>query len=339
MTKCAAFQAVCHYRLRASPPILCHMNEGQHPGFTIQPFPRSRRLVLDAMHAGGRKHMIHGLVEFDVTEPRRLLREHKARTGESLSFTAFILHCVGAAVEQDKMIHACRDWRGRLVMFDDVDVNTIVEIDLEGKRFPLAYVVRAVNRRSLRELHDDIRGVQKNPQRSHGEGTFDIMRWYVRLPGFMRRLAYRILPITSLAEARRRHGERDGRGDVRRGRRLGYPDPALHAQPDAGRYSHKAGHRRRSYRAARVSEHHPVVRPRCHRRRAGGAVREPVEGVDRERRWVGVAPDSYPADGRRLGNRRYIVAQALPDAIFLGPSLISRRRIPMLRHFPRLAPQ
>lgn len=195
MTKRTAFQAICHYRDRACPAILFDMNEGQHRGFTVQPFPRSRRLVLDAMHAGSRKHMIHGLVDFDVTEPRRILREHKARTGESLSFTAFVLHCVGAAVAQEPAIHACRDWRGRLLLFDDVDVNTLIEIELEGKRFPLAYVVRAVNRRSLRELHDDIRDVQKNPQRSHGEGTFDVMRWYVRLPGFVRRLAYRILPL------------------------------------------------------------------------------------------------------------------------------------------------
>ena len=168
------------------------MNE---PGFVVKPYPRSRRLVVDAARAGSRKHMIHGLVEFDVTEPRRLLRGHKARTGESLSFTAFVLHCVGAAVAEDRMIHAVRDWRGRLVLFDDVDVNTLIEIELEERRFPLAYVVRAVNRRSVRELHDEIRHVQQNPQRSHGQGTFNAISWYVRLPSFLRGLAYRVLPL------------------------------------------------------------------------------------------------------------------------------------------------
>jgi pyruvate/2-oxoglutarate dehydrogenase complex dihydrolipoamide acyltransferase (E2) component len=166
----------------------------EQSGFQTIPYPRSRRLVIDAMRAGRRKHMIHGLVEFDVTEARRILREHKARTGESLSFTAFVLHCVGAAVAEDRMIHAVRDWRGRLVLFDDVDVNTIIEIELEERRFPLAYVVRAVNRRSVRDIHDEIRHVQSNPDRSHGERAFSLMRWYVRLPGFVRGLAYRILP-------------------------------------------------------------------------------------------------------------------------------------------------
>ena len=171
------------------------MNQPIDPGFSVLPFPSSRQLVIDAMRAGRRKHIIHGLVEYDVTRPRTLLREHKQRTGESLSFTAFVLHCVGAAVAQDKMVHACRDWRGRLVLFDEVDVNTIIEIELDGRRFPLAYVMRAVNRRGVRELHDEIRAIQENPGRSYGRRGFDIARLYTRLPGFLRDLAYRILPL------------------------------------------------------------------------------------------------------------------------------------------------
>ena len=162
------------------------------PGFTIAPYPRSRAFVVDAARVAGGKHMIHGLVEFDVTEPRARLRAHKARTGESLSFTAFVLHCVGKAVAEDRMVHACRDWRGRLVMFDDVDINTIIEIELEGRRFPLAHVVRATNRRSVRELHDEIRAVKAKGDRNYESRTVNLLRWYARLPGPLRRLAYRI---------------------------------------------------------------------------------------------------------------------------------------------------
>lgn len=161
------------------------------PGFTIAPYPRSRAFVVDAARVASGKHMIHGLVEFDVTEPRRRLREHKARTGESLSFTAFILHCVGAAVAADRMVHAYRDWRGRLVLFDDVDINTIVEVKVEQRSFPLAHVVRATNRRSVRELHDEIRAVQARGDRHYDGRTASFLRLYARLPGPLRRLAYR----------------------------------------------------------------------------------------------------------------------------------------------------
>ena len=168
------------------------MTNPPEPGFTRIPYPRSRAFVIDSAHVASNRHMIHGLVEFDVTEPRRLLREYKAHTGESLSFTAFVLHCVGAAVAEDRMVHAYRDWRGRLVLFDDVDINTIVEIELEGRRFPLAHVVRATNRRSVRELHNEIRSVQAKGNRNYNDRAVRLLRWYARLPGPLRRVAYRI---------------------------------------------------------------------------------------------------------------------------------------------------
>ena len=163
------------------------------PGFTIVPYPRSRAFVVDAARVASRKHMIHGLVEFDVTEARALLRANKERSGESLSFTAFVLHCIGAAVAEDRMVHACRDWRGRLVRFDDVDINTIIEIELEGRRFPLAHVVRAANRLSVRDMHEEIRAVQAKGDRNYDGRTVSLLRWYARMPGPLRRLAYRVV--------------------------------------------------------------------------------------------------------------------------------------------------
>lgn len=167
------------------------MTNPSGPGFTRLPYPHSRAFVVDAAHVARNKHMIHGLAEFDVTKARTVLRDYKDRSGESLSFTAFILHCVGAAVAQDRMIHGYRDWRGRLVLFDDVDINTIVEIELEGRRFPLAHVIRATNRRSVRELHEEIRSVQAKGDRNYDDRTVRLLRWYARLPGPLRRVVYR----------------------------------------------------------------------------------------------------------------------------------------------------
>ena len=43
------------------------MTQSNEPGFTLLPYPRSRRLLTAAMHACRRKHMVHGVVEVDVT--------------------------------------------------------------------------------------------------------------------------------------------------------------------------------------------------------------------------------------------------------------------------------
>lgn len=43
---------------------------------------------------------------------------------------------------------------------------TYIEVELKGSRFPLAHIVRAVNRKTWREIHDEIRSVQASPEQS-----------------------------------------------------------------------------------------------------------------------------------------------------------------------------
>jgi pyruvate/2-oxoglutarate dehydrogenase complex dihydrolipoamide acyltransferase (E2) component len=156
-------------------------------------FPPERRFVLDTLRLGHRKPMMHGLLEVDVTGARRLLREHRARTGEGLSFTAFVLACLGKAVAAHPEVHALRDWRGRTVLFEDVDVTTIVEVEVAGRPFALAHVARAVNRRTPREIHDEIREVQAAGVRSIRPGLQLAARLALLLPGVLRRLVLRFL--------------------------------------------------------------------------------------------------------------------------------------------------
>ena len=69
-------------------------------GYQVVPFPKMRHAIIDHLHEARRKHMIHALAEVDVTKARQIIREHKTRTGESLSFTAFIITCLGRAVDE-----------------------------------------------------------------------------------------------------------------------------------------------------------------------------------------------------------------------------------------------
>jgi pyruvate/2-oxoglutarate dehydrogenase complex dihydrolipoamide acyltransferase (E2) component len=93
--------------------------------FTAKPFPAFRQLVIDGMEIASRKHWIHGLIEVDVTQARQRLAEMKEETGESFSFTGFIIYCCAKAVDENKDVHAYRDWRNRLIVFDDVDVSML----------------------------------------------------------------------------------------------------------------------------------------------------------------------------------------------------------------------
>jgi hypothetical protein len=68
------------------------------PRYREVPFPAARHLVIDSGRMGVRRHLSHGLLEVDVTRPRQSMLEHKARTGESLSFTAFVVACLAQAI-------------------------------------------------------------------------------------------------------------------------------------------------------------------------------------------------------------------------------------------------
>jgi pyruvate/2-oxoglutarate dehydrogenase complex dihydrolipoamide acyltransferase (E2) component len=154
-------------------------------GFTILPFPKMRRLMVDGGHLGRQKQTIHGLVEMDVTRARQAIRDHKAQTGETLSFTAFVIACLGQAVGINKHMHAYRNWRDQLVIFDDVDVNTLFEVEDGGRKIIRPHIIRAVNKKTFRDIHEEIRAFQAGHEGSR-EAKF-ISR-FVLLPGFIRRL-------------------------------------------------------------------------------------------------------------------------------------------------------
>jgi len=168
------------------------------------PFPAERRLVLDTLRLGRGKPMMHGLLELDVTRARQLLRERAAR-GEALSFTAFVLACVARAVAAHPEVHARRDWRGRLVLFDDVDIATIVEVEIDGRKFPLAHVVRAAQRRPVEDIHAELRAARRPSSAGGAARGHKGMRLFLTLPGFLRRLVYRAV-LLSPARAKRRVG-------------------------------------------------------------------------------------------------------------------------------------
>jgi len=157
----------------------------KHEGITILRYPRSRQLMADGGRMGLRKHTVHGLVEFDITQAREAIRQHKVQTGEALSFSAFILACLGQAIDADKQVQAYRNWRNQLIVFDEVDVNMLFEVEVAGKKTIRPYILRGVNKKHVQEIHDEIRAFQ-NQHESSQESKF--IDWFVRLPGFVRRL-------------------------------------------------------------------------------------------------------------------------------------------------------
>lgn len=157
---------------------------------TIEPIPRARRFASDAGYLGRRTHIIHGLLEVDVTEARAIIRERQASGGEKISFTAFIINCLGRAIASNPHLHAYRDWRNRLVIFEDVNITAMIEVEMNGRKVPMPHIFKAVNKRTLRQIHDEMRETQARPGKT-AEANF--MRWFLAFPGFIRHMLYRVV--------------------------------------------------------------------------------------------------------------------------------------------------
>ena len=158
----------------------------QHADYQVVPYPKMRRLEAIAYRSVQHKPMIHGLLEVDVTRARARLREHKAITGESLSFTAFLIACLAKAVDEHKAVQAYRKGSKRLILFEDVDVYTPIERNVAGQKQIMPYIIRAANRKTLREIHQEIRTAQV---RDVAKG----FKAFLFLPTFLFRIGWWVL--------------------------------------------------------------------------------------------------------------------------------------------------
>ena len=130
--------------------------------YDLYPFPAEREIVVDAGYLGTGRHIIHALVELDVTRARELLRAASEAQGRALSFTAFIVASLARAIASHAKVQAYRDWRGRLVVYHDVDV--VVMVELEPGAVAVPRIIRGANRKTVLEISDEIRSFQGQPQ-------------------------------------------------------------------------------------------------------------------------------------------------------------------------------
>jgi pyruvate/2-oxoglutarate dehydrogenase complex dihydrolipoamide acyltransferase (E2) component len=156
--------------------------------YKVIPFPKMRRLEAAMLRSDQRTPMIHGLIEVDVTRARAFLREYQAKTGEHLSFTAFLATCLGKAVDENKAVQASRKGSKHLILFEDVDVYTPIARDVAGQKQIMPHTIRAANRKTFREIHHEIRAAQVQDVAKAMEGC----KAFQFLPTFLFRFLLRV---------------------------------------------------------------------------------------------------------------------------------------------------
>ncbi len=132
----------------------------KHVDYEMVSYPKARRFMAAARRSVQRTPRMHGLIEVDVTGVREFMRDQKAKTGEALSFTGFLIACLGKAVDEHKAVQAYRKGSKHLILFDEVDVMTYIERDVAGQTQIMPYIIRSANCKTFREIHQEIRAAQ-----------------------------------------------------------------------------------------------------------------------------------------------------------------------------------
>lgn len=121
-------------------------------------------------------HNFMGLLEFDVTRPRRRLRDMRQQ-GQDGSLLAFLLKALGQAIADNPGLNSFVAYR-KISHFDDVDINIPVEVHLDGGVENRQLIIRDIVHKSLAEITAEIARVKEEKQSAS---------WFTR-PSLGRRL-------------------------------------------------------------------------------------------------------------------------------------------------------
>ncbi len=152
------------------------------------PYPSSRQLTFDVGRIGLGKHHVRALLEVDVTEARRIIKQNR-HAGNKISFTAWLIKVIADCVALHPQIAGVNDAkRNKVLVFKDVDISIVVEKTVNGTRVPLPYVIRRADKKTLSQIHDEIESAKSQPVESEGnyvlgeEQSTLGMKLFVRLP-------------------------------------------------------------------------------------------------------------------------------------------------------------
>jgi len=165
------------------------------PYYTV-PFSRSREIVVDFISIGKKTLKVYAIGDVDVTYPLTKIRAYKQQ-GIDLSFSAFLIAVFARTVAEHPYMQAIRWRRRKMVIFQDVDVSFLVEREVNGKKMPTMVLIRAANKKSVRELTAILRSAKKasddsmvnKTKESASAGTEKLLR----MPGFLRRMLFKTI--------------------------------------------------------------------------------------------------------------------------------------------------
>lgn len=163
--------------------------------YTYQKIARSRIATFDTFSVALHKHHINAILEFDVTEGRAKLRDLRKK-GINVTFNAWLIKVIGIVLHRYPEAAAYLYSKKRLIIFDNINVSLIVEKKIGDSKVPIPLVIEKVNEKTALEISQEIEKAKGQKLTSTdivlNKQSNSHERFYYVLPGFLRRLFWRI---------------------------------------------------------------------------------------------------------------------------------------------------
>ena len=159
--------------------------------YETKPFTKHRKNIVHILRESKKKHSAYAVIELDVTNGRNIIEKYKEKHSKKISFTGWFIKCIAQAVSEHKELNAYRLGRNKTVFFEDVDMPITVERKVNGKPIAMVYIIRKANEKSVMEITNEIRSVQKeNVDQSSellGKQLTSFERFALNAPSFLQR--------------------------------------------------------------------------------------------------------------------------------------------------------
>jgi len=164
--------------------------------YSYKSIPKSRIATFDVFSVGMRKHHVSAILEFDVTESRKRLKEFRKK-GINISFNGWIIKAISGILQKHPEASAYLYSKKKLIIFNDINISILVEKKIDGKKVPIPLVIKKTNHKSAQEITREIENA-RNQELSGNDivinrDTSLSESLYYHLPGFLRRMVWRLM--------------------------------------------------------------------------------------------------------------------------------------------------
>ena len=164
--------------------------------YSYKRIPQSRIATFDTFSVGMQKHHVSALLEFDVTGSRKRLQELR-KNGTNVSFNGWLIKVISSVLQNHPEASAYMLSKKKLIIFNDINISTLVEKKINGNKVPIALLIEKPNQKSALDITREIE-MAKNQELSGNDFNINknanpLERLYFHLPGFIRRAIWKIL--------------------------------------------------------------------------------------------------------------------------------------------------